>query len=185
MEYLEGSQDLTGYRVRIMPKEAFTVVGYTIIVPPRDRTNMTPRFWDEVMADGRLQALKEASAIPPWVLGLGSWDPACQKGGHRYTICIEETDHTDFGPLAIQHSLFPKDIGATDWMCFEMPRGDAEAYMQLWKADPYKMLVKLGYQWNPGTSRGYGLGVHFDAHPPDYDAETNPAAEFWITVVKP
>jgi predicted transcriptional regulator YdeE len=168
--------------VKIVRRAVFTVVGYTTIVPPHDRTNMIPRFWDEIAADGRLRALTEASSVRPWVLGLGSWDPACQKGGQRYTICIEETEHTDFSRLASEHSLFSKDIGATDWMCFEMARGDPEAHKQLWKDNPYKMMGKLGYQFH--TSPGYGLGLHFDAYPPDHDDDTNPAAEFWITVAK-
>ena len=72
--------------------------------------------------------------VATWVLGLGSWDPACQKGGQRYTICIEETEHTDFADLAKQYSLFPKDIGASDWMCFETTH---QQYMErLWKDNP-------------------------------------------------
>jgi predicted transcriptional regulator YdeE len=181
MEYIERSEEITGYRVKVMSREAFTVVGYTIVVPPRDQT-MIRRFWDDVVADGRLEALKAASSVPPWYLGLGSWDPACQKGGQRYTICIEETDHTDFAPLALQHSLFPKDIGASDWMCFEMMRKGPEDDRKFWKANPYKMMGKLGYQFHTGP--GYGLGLHFDACPPDYNEDTNPACEFWITVVK-
>ncbi len=94
MEYLGQSLEITGYPVKIQHRGAFKVTGYTILVPSRSDA-MIPQFWHEVTADGRLDALKRASAVPPWVLGLGSWDPECEKGGQRYTICIEETEHTD------------------------------------------------------------------------------------------
>jgi hypothetical protein len=31
----------------------------------------------------------------------------------------------------------------------------------------------------------YSVGLHFDAYPPGYSDESNPAMEFWITVVRP
>ena len=68
---LERSKEITGYRVKIMPKPAFQITGYTIIVPPGAEDQMIPRFVADVMADGQLDALKAASPVPPWILGLG------------------------------------------------------------------------------------------------------------------
>ena len=174
--YLERSEEITGYRVTIMPKPAFQVTGYTIIVPPQDDTQMIPRFVDDVMADGRLEALKKASAVGPWILGLGSWDEQCQPSGMRYTVCIEETEHTDFRRLAEQYPLYTQRFEACDWMCFELTRERYDA--QFWKDDPYKMLRALGYRFH------IRVGVHFDAVPPDHDEQTNPGIEFWISVAK-
>ena len=176
MESLEHSLELTGYRVKIWTRKAFRVTGYTLIVPPHSEA-MIPQFWSEVAADGRLDALKRASAVPSWVLGLGSWDPECEKGGQRYTICIEETEQTDFAQLAQQYPLFTKEIGASDWMCFELAQDtNGERF---WKDNPYQMMKKLGYRFHAGD---LSVGLHFDAYPPDYDEESCPDMEFWITV---
>ena len=99
MEYLGQSLEIAGYPVKIKHRGAFKVTGYTLIVPPRSDA-MIPQFWHDVVADGRLDLLKKASSVPPWVLGLGSWDPECEKHGQRYTICIEETEHTAWSQLA-------------------------------------------------------------------------------------
>jgi predicted transcriptional regulator YdeE len=176
MEYLEKSEEITGYRVRIMQRKAFKVAGYTIIVPPRS-DEMVSQFWYDVAADGRLELLKNASSVPPWILGLGSWDPECERHGQRYTICIEETEHTDFTQVAQAYHLFTKEIGASDWMCFEMTQRILDE--RFWKDNPYKMMKKLGYRFHTGD---YSVGLHFDAYPPDYDPKRNPVMEFWITV---
>lgn len=113
MEYTERSEKLIGYRVKIRRRDAFRVTGYSIVVPP-GRSTAIPDFWNDVASDGRLDRLTKASSVRPWVLGLGSWDPECQRGGQRYTICIEETDYTDFSRLATECPLFTKGIGASD-----------------------------------------------------------------------
>ena len=104
MEYLEKGEEITGYRVKIWKRDAFNIKGYTIIVPPGPSGRTMPQeFWKTVIADERLEKLTKASSVRPWVLGLGSWDPECEKGGQRYTICIEETGHTDFTHLSLIH----------------------------------------------------------------------------------
>lgn len=64
-------------------------------------------------------------------------------------------------------------------MCFETTQRKLDE--RLWRDDPYKMMGKLGYEFN---TKDYSVGLHFDAYPPDYDPETNPTMEFWITVVR-
>ena len=68
----------------------------------------------------RILERRQAKTVRPWVLGLGSWDPECEKKGQRYTICIEETEHTDFFPLATERPLSTKQIGVSNWMCAEL-----------------------------------------------------------------
>jgi predicted transcriptional regulator YdeE len=161
-----------------MQRPAFKVTGYTLLVPPRS-DEMIPQFWRQITADGRLELLKNASSNPPWILGLGSWDPECEKHGQRYTICIEATEYTDFTPLAEKYSLFTKEIGASDWMCYQTTQKIYDE--RFWKDNPYKMMKKLGYLFNGAD---FSVGLHFDAYPPDFDNESNPAMEFWITVKK-
>lgn len=176
--YVAHSEELTGYRVKAVRRGPFRLVGYTRIFGPND--GATPAFWDEVIADGRLARLVGASAVRPWVFGLGSWDPECPKGGHRHTICIEETPDVDPARLTVAEPLYRKEIGASDWLCFEMPR---DAYPErFWRDDPYRMLKALGYRFHTGKG-DFSVGLHLDAFPPGSDVATGPSMEFWITVI--
>jgi len=187
MNYIENSEGIAGYKVKIWEREAFRVTGYTILVPPgRPGMNKPRELWDAIIADGRLEKLRSASSVRPWVLGLGSWDPECEKKGFRYTICIEETEHTDFTQLAREYSLFTKEIGASDWMCFEMSQGKYDE--RFWKDNPYKMMGPLGYRFHDKEG-DFSVGLHFDAYPPDFGhgGNANPEhslMEFWISVIK-
>ena len=187
--YLADSEEITGYKVKIWTGEAFRVVGFTLLVTAgRKFERMVPDFWSEVVADGRLARLIAASTVQPWVLGLSSWDPECKKHGFRYTICIEETEHTDFTPLAQEYSLFRKQIGASDWMCFELPE-DLSPNGPFWRDDPYKMMGNLGYEFHDAPD--HSLGLHFDAYPPSHrfgfgaDYDPKQPIEFWLSVKKP
>jgi hypothetical protein len=172
IECLEGSEAIVGYRTKIRRKPSFQVTGYTLIVPPKAEGSLIPDFVSEVMADGSLEALQRAAPVRPWILGLGSWDEACEPGGQRYTVAIEETEGVDLSRLSTKHPLHTQRFEACDWMCFEM-RDD-----QLWKDDPYTMLRQLGYRFH------LRVGVHFDAFPPEFERETKPGVELWISVAK-
>jgi predicted transcriptional regulator YdeE len=178
MEVLENAEAIVGYRVKMMQKPAFQVVGFTFIIPPAQEA-VIPKLWDEVEADGRLVDLIKASPIPTWVLGMGSWDPECEKHGMRYTICIELTGQTDLRNLVSKYPLFTKQIGASDWMCFKLTHQPGN--QRFWQDNPYQMMKKLGYKLNTGD---FSIGLHFDAYPPGFDAIENPSMEFWITVKK-
>lgn len=112
---------------------------------------------------------------------MGSWDPECENHGQRYTICIEANEHTVFTHLVEKHPLFTKEIGASDWMVFEISQKILDG--QFWKGNPYKMMRKLGYQFHVRDG-DFSVVLHFTAYPPDYDDKSNPAMEFWITVKK-
>jgi hypothetical protein len=179
---IPGARERTGYRVGIRTREAFGVVGYTLVVPPGSGDEI-PAFWDAVIEDGRLAALRSCSSTPPWVLGLGSWDPECERGGQRYTICIEETEHTDVSRLEAEHALFRTTIGASDWMCFGLTHG--EYCDHFWEDErPYRIIPALGYAFNMSAPN---VGLHFDAYPPDsvFPLPAQAPMGFWITVVRP
>jgi hypothetical protein len=172
--FIEHSLEITGYRVKIMPKPAFRVTGYTIICPPDAEGPIIKDFVSAILADGRMQTLVQASDVAPWVLGLGSWDEECQPRGMRYTMCIEENQHTDLSGLLRQYPLHTDTFEACDWMCFEVPRERFDSG-QFWQDNPYKMLRDLGYRFH------LRVGVHFDALPPNADERP---MEFWISVMK-
>lgn len=50
---------------------------------------------------------------------------------------------------------------------------------KFWRDNPYKMLGELGFKFYKG---GFGVGLHFDTFPSDFDPKTKPSIEFWITV---
>ena len=175
--YLERSRGITGYRVGIMRKPAFRVIGYSKVIPPNSETEMVPRVVGELTADGSLDVLRKATSATSWILGLGSWDEECQPGGMRYTMCIEETELTDLSRIARRHPVHTQRFEACEWMCFEVPR---ERFISgaFWKDDPYRMLRALGYRFH------LRVGVHFDASPPDHDEASNWGMEFWISVAR-
>jgi hypothetical protein len=82
MEYLEHCEEITGYKVNTVHRPAFKVTGYSLLVPPQS-DEMIPQFWSQVASNGKLALLKNASSVRPWTLGLGSWDPECEKHGQR------------------------------------------------------------------------------------------------------
>jgi predicted transcriptional regulator YdeE len=179
MTILERSEEITGYKTYVVHRPAFTITGYTLIVPAHADRELIPQFWSDVLGDGRLEALKGASRVPAWVLGLGSWDAACEKHGQRYTLCIEATQHTDFTALARRQALFTMEIGESDWLCFKLTQAKYDA--RFWRDNPYKMMKPLGYQFNMDAPN---VGLHFDAYPPGCDEAHQPEMEFWITVKK-
>jgi hypothetical protein len=178
MAYLEGSEGTTGYRVWSWRREPFVVAGYTAVLPPGGQEK---GFWDGVVSDGRLERLAASSSVQAWVLGLGSWDPECEPHGWRYTICLEETEYTDFSSLTREEGFFRKEIGASEWLCFETAFGTFP--VRFWKRDPYRMLEKLGYAFHTGPG-DYSIGLHFEGYPPGFVPEPGSPMEFWITVAK-
>lgn len=148
-------------------------------LPADAEDDLAARFWNELNADGRMEKLRTASHNRPWELRLGSWDAECEKKGFRYTVCIEATEGTDFSSLELEIPLFTIEIGASDWMCFEMTQAKYDE--RFWKDNPYRMMKLLGYKF---YARDASVGLHFDAYPPDFDMQTNPNMEFWMTVTK-
>ncbi len=63
--FIERSQEITGYRVKILRKPAFQVTGYTVICPPDAEGPIIKDFVAALMTDGRMETLKKASAVPP------------------------------------------------------------------------------------------------------------------------
>ena len=178
MKYVQDSERLTGYKVRAFRKKAFTVIGYTLLVPPKSASSLIPQYWRDITADGRLEQLKAAAPDLSWVLGLGSWDPECEKEGSRYTICVEQTEQTDLSRL--EPELFTKNFGASEWLCFELTFRQFQD--RFWQDDPYKMLKTLGYSFH--TREGdYSVGLHIEAYPHEFaPGEGTDDMEFWITV---
>ncbi len=182
---IADSRSLTGYAVKVVHRGSFHVRGYTLVAPPGKRGEaQIPAFWDDVIRDGRLAALRGTSRERPWVLGLGSWDPECPPRGQRYTICVEETAETDFSAVESSCPLYRKAIGESDWLCFETRFGE-EFPRRFWKDDPYRMMGTLGYRFKTAPE-DYSIGLHFEAYPPGFSFGSGPntAIEFWITVEK-
>ncbi len=179
MYYLTQSKEKVGYKVRVWHRPAFNVVGFTHRVPANATESFVPEIWKSLKNDGRLQLLSHCTPIRPWILGLASWDSTCEENGYRYTICIEQTSRVDLSSLRGVPDFFIKEIGASDWMHFELT--DDLFPQQFWNDNPHKMLSLLGYAFNMRHG-DESIGLHFDAYPPDYDPNRNPRMEFWITV---
>lgn len=178
MEEIAGARELVGYQTYAVERAAFRVTGYTLLVPAKASPGLIPGFWDQCASDGRLERLQACSSVPTPLLGLGSWDPECEPKGHRYTVCLEETEHTDLSGLAADYDLFTKQIGASHWLRFIVPW---EQYLgRFWKDNPYKMMGKLGYDFYSGDDT---VGLHFEAYAPGFSDRPDDVVDFWITVV--
>ena len=186
MELIRDSIEKVGYEVYIWRRGPFRAFGFTTIFPPGDPKG-AKGFWDEVIADGRLGKLRECSSVPTNLLGASTWDEEVPKNGYRYTICIEETEHTDFAALSKEYALHEIRAGATDWMCFKITFGRFKE--RFWRKDnAYKMMKVLGYEFNVDSyDSGFYTGFHFDVYPPglSFPLHDNDEVGFWITVKKP
>lgn len=177
MSYIEDSMTKVGYKVRVIEKEDIVVMGYTHVFPKEPEENDTePNFIELLKKDGRFDKLFRIKGNNP-MMGLGSWDPECEPGGMRYTLCVEKSSDGNSNLLLEDKDYFEKAIGSSLWLCFEVPQTDD----RFWKDNPYAMLKKLGYSFHTGS---FDVGLHFDVFPDDYDRVSNSAYEFWITVVK-
>ncbi len=184
--YIEGSEKLVGYRTKIWKRDPFRFAGYSVFVPPNEEGHPIPHLWKEMVDDGRIEALRKASSVPAWIMGLGESDPGCPPNHWRHTIGIEENAHTDFPRLTEKYKqpLHRQSFEACEWMCFEMTSARFSAFCN--KDNPYEMLRKLGWRFH------WRVGVHFDSYPPSSDTpfydfagkSPDAALEFWISVAK-
>lgn len=172
---IPDSLQRVGYEVHVTTRPAFDVVGYTQVLAGGEERRI-PGFWSTLKSDGRLDALKRLAGNKGWLLGLGSWDPDCPQGGQRYTVCVEAA------PSALQElpshaEAFHKQIGASDWLRFQVASAD---YPQpFWTHNAYRMMQTLGYRFN---TRDFTVGLHFDAYPIASGGEASKQMEFRISV---
>lgn len=93
MTYIPDSANLVGYRVRVERRDAFRIYGFPLIAPAgAEGEAAIDALWRDVAADGRLERLVRASSVRPWILGLASWDPECERNGQRYDFWITVTE---------------------------------------------------------------------------------------------
>ncbi|MCL2420756.1 MAG: effector binding domain-containing protein [Defluviitaleaceae bacterium] len=137
LEEIPDSLEKCGYKVSIVTKNKFRIMGFTKIISGEASVD---GFIEEVRNDGRLDILNKYRKPDAPVLGFGSMDLDSQiRGGWRYTICLAESDITDVDAF-MQHNLYIKKIDASRWLIFEYAKGD--------DFDGHVVCPKLGYTWN-------------------------------------
>jgi hypothetical protein len=67
VSFIDGSEEAVGYRVKIMHKPAFQIVGFTRIIPPHDETKMIEHFVSEVIANGKIYLLRQTFDRCDWM----------------------------------------------------------------------------------------------------------------------
>lgn len=157
-------------KVRIVEKEAFSVVGVGKRVTTVDGKNMEiiPVFWREVMENGTFNQLFQNSG-PLGVMG----------------ICMEyEREHQQFTyMIAIEKSIgdvpenfVEKEIPASTWAVFESIGPIPEAIQGVWKRIFSEWFPNSGYK-HAGTPE---LEIYLPGNPDDKEYRS----EVWIPVLK-
>lgn len=156
---------------RIEKGEAVSLIGYSINVINRDGNNfrIIPAFWDEIMKDGRWNALcTKASGSRLGVVGVcHSADP--KTCDFIYSIAIETPAETS----GLPDGLEPVEVPASTWAKFTS-RGPLAPNFQ----DTIKRIYS---EWFPASGREHAgtaeveyYGTHPDPSAEDY------WCEYWV-----
>lgn len=159
----EDSQAQVGYRTRYQELPAFDLIGFTKIVKSGGE------LYGEVRSDGRWEVLRSIAGDDKTIYGVASLDKDCPKGSYRYTLGVKAP-----ADARLPKDLFSMHIKPSGWIVFELESFVAQ-YGKFWGDDPYKMIKKLGWDFN---SR---LGLHIDAYAPSYSSDSDPM-EFMMPV---
>jgi len=165
----EDNQAQVGYRTRYQELPAFDLIGFTKIVKSGGE------LYGEVRSDGRWEVLKSIAGDDKTIYGIASEDKDCPKGRYRYTLGVKASaDHSR--DACLYKDLFSIHIKQSGWIVFEIENFGAQ-YGNFWRDDPYKLVKKLGWDFN------FEVGLHIDAYAPSY-ASDNDGMEFMMPVTR-
>lgn len=168
MPYLEDSLDLVGFRTRYEKLTAFDLTGFTKTVKSGGEQ------YGAVRSDGRWEILRDIGGAGDNVIyGVASSDDQCPSGRYRYTVAVK-APAGQFAHTPPYGDVFSMHIPESEWLVFELESFAAQ-YGKLWQGDPYKMIQKLGWDFNADA------GIHIDAYAPSYISDDD-CMEFWMPV---
>ena len=163
---VKDSRQLTGFPVKLGHSAGFTLTGFSKIVTSGGEQ------YGLVRADGRWEILRQVGGT---IYGVASSDRDCPKDHYRYTVAVQ-TPASEFGSVCRPEDLFTLQVRESDWLVFQLEHFSRQ-YGQLWQANPYALVQKLGWSFN---SR---VGLHIDVYAPSYVSDDD-AMEFWMPVMK-
>jgi hypothetical protein len=163
---VKDSRQLVGFPVKLGQSPGFTLTGFSKIVTSGGEQ------YGLVRADDRWKILRQVGGM---IYGVASSDRDCPKDHYRYTVAVQ-TPASEFGNLCKPEDLFTVQVHESNWLVFQLEHFSRQ-YGQLWQANPYALVQKLGWSFN---SR---VGLHIDVFPPSY-VDDDDAMEFWMPVTK-
>lgn len=163
---VKDSPQLVGFPVKVGRSPAFTLTGFTRIVASGGEQ------YGLVRADGRWEILRRVGGT---IYGVASSDRDCPKDYYRYTVAVQAPAGA-LGDACRSEDLFTVQVGESDWLVFELEHFSRQ-YGQLWQANPYAMVQKLGWSFNAR------VGLHLDVYPPSYVTDDD-AMAFWMPVTE-
>ena len=163
---VKDSRQIVGFQVKLGHSPGFTLTGFSRIVTSGGEQ------YGLVRADGRCQILRQVGGT---IYGVASSDRDCPKDHYRYTVAVR-TPASEFGSLWRPEDLFTLEVRESDWLVFQLEHFSRQ-YGQLWQADPYALVQKLGWSFD---SR---VGLHIDVYGSSYVSDDD-AMEFWMPVME-
>lgn len=141
---------VNGFKIVIINKPDFTVVGYTR--PVNLDGSSIGVFIKELTANGQLDKLTATLPTPQqvWVCLSDEGYLGCDC---RCTVCVEKTDTHDLSRFK-EGELFSLQVPASDWADFEV--NEEQHPTDLHRYGVYNMVGEIGYDFNSG------IGLHFD-----------------------
>lgn len=162
---VKDSRQLVGFQVKRGQRPGFTLTGFSKIVASGGEQ------YGLVRSDGRWEILRKVGGP---IYGVAASDEESPKDHYRYTMAVE-AGASDYGDACSPKELYTIRVPECDWLIFQLEHFSRQ-YGQLWKADPYALVQKLGWSFN---SR---MGLHIDVYPPSYVSDDDPM-EFWMPVI--
>jgi AraC family transcriptional regulator len=164
---LKGDKEMD---YRIVQKEAFTVVGKSILTSTKEGENYTeiPKFWRDSHTDGTVGKIAALGKTED-MLGL-CYD--MQQNGEifKYAIAVENdaaASHSGFESIAIP---------AATWAVFTSIGPMPGAIQEVWN--------RIYQEWFPATGYEQAQAPDFELYPPGDTMSEDYRCEVWIPIVK-
>ncbi|GEM_PF-1445777 len=164
---MDNADDAVPYPHRILELSAFDLAGFTKIVKSGGE------LYGEVRSDGGWEILRSIATLDGLIYGVASLDKQCPPEHYRYTLAVKKGADSEAKGL-YKGQLFALHVKQSSWAAFTLEHF-GQQYGGFWHTDPYKMIQKLGYSFNPA------VGIHIDVYPPTYLTDDD-EMEFWMPI---
>lgn len=164
---LKGDKEMD---YKIVQKEAFTVVGKSIVTSSNmgENSREIPKFWQDSHANGTVKAIA-ALGSKEEILGL-CYDAQQNDERFKYAIAVESD-------AAITNSEFETiQIPAATWAVFTSIGPMPGAIQEVWG--------RIYQEWFPNTGYEHAAGIDFELYPPGDTMSDDYRCEVWIPIVK-
>ena len=162
------NKEVMGFVYKEVFLHSFEVIGFTKI------TQSGGEVYKEIRNGEKWELLKKMNEKDKTIYGIASMDKECPEHFYRYTIGIKKDDGYSLNG-EYKNNLFLYQVKESNWIIFLI--NFSTDYEKIWRNNPYKMLNKIGYDFNSNV----GIHDHIDVFKEDYDGHE---MEFWMPIKK-